>query len=786
MRIKDFDQIKFVGSEKVKKCPYCYGTVVEHDTEVEICPNCAAILKGFFLMPGQGINEILSMIFEKYSIDILKDDRRWKGLVADCFFEHTKEVQLLRNISSYDIAESIIEVSRENDEFANNKKWLSIQNVLINNFVLSQEVVENFIHIMKQALNQEPKERKYYRQNQDYGNIYYNMGKRKELLGQYEDALLFYGISCSADNEEAEVALIRLVKEKKVSLFDVSTEYLKLSIRTFHCLRRAGITSLGDLSVNTAEETMLVSNLGRRSLEEVIAQMSLFGVSFRPSEEKFDYDRKLEELEQLFEKFKSEKEEMLSTNIEELELSVRSYNCLKRGGLYTLADIVNIKPAALFKIRNFGRRSADEIIEKLKKLQHKDNDYFKRIKEVRSVFEEYINLKTEYLDVDIEKLDWSGRIYRLMERDRVKTIGDIVRMQPEKFLGIRNLGRKSIEEIINTLKNIDELFPDILDSVEIADSNENVGVTLYNLFVHQYLNEWNAGNYEEAMGYLKTAIRFGYKIDYSSMAQAYLYGIDGLEKNLDKAYDWMKLYYESFEEDNNICPENKGDLIQFMYNFGICILTRLQYGEWDGDSRKQEMSLALSVWKKAVELANYEITEDNKVETADILALIGYCFLYGKIMLTDENVVVNINEEQEFGYTVLTKAEELGSPLAITVIANMYEAGVYVKQDDTVATNMYIRAAQIKEPNAIEWCQKRFINDLKWDNYDKWDEIYIMSLFNGIPEYYTKSCFIKANVRTLQEYKNSSLKEYDFHHVPYSYLIDMLLKIEDFVNSKKD
>lgn len=55
----------------------------------------------------------------------------------------------------------------------------------------------------------------------------------------------------------------------------------------------------------------------------------------------------------------------LSTTIDELDLSVRSYNCLKRAGLNTVRDLVNLTEEEMMKVRNLGRKSLKEIKEKL-------------------------------------------------------------------------------------------------------------------------------------------------------------------------------------------------------------------------------------------------------------------------------------------------------------------------------------------------------------------------------------------------------------------------------------
>jgi len=69
------------------------------------------------------------------------------------------------------------------------------------------------------------------------------------------------------------------------------------------------------------------------------------------------------------EKEKSEKEKILNKTIEELDFSVRSYNCLKKSNVNTLRDLVNYSPMEVIKIKNLGKKSLDEIKEKLAKYE---------------------------------------------------------------------------------------------------------------------------------------------------------------------------------------------------------------------------------------------------------------------------------------------------------------------------------------------------------------------------------------------------------------------------------
>jgi len=72
--------------------------------------------------------------------------------------------------------------------------------------------------------------------------------------------------------------------------------------------------------------------------------------------------------EVMVEKEDDEKEKVLEMNIDELELSVRSYNCLKRAGINTVEELTNKTPEDMMKVRNLGRKSLEEVLAKLKEL----------------------------------------------------------------------------------------------------------------------------------------------------------------------------------------------------------------------------------------------------------------------------------------------------------------------------------------------------------------------------------------------------------------------------------
>jgi len=70
----------------------------------------------------------------------------------------------------------------------------------------------------------------------------------------------------------------------------------------------------------------------------------------------------------MIEKTEDPKVKALETTIEDLDFSVRAYNCLKRAGIHTLQDLVNKSETDMMKIRNLGKKSLKEVLDKVKEL----------------------------------------------------------------------------------------------------------------------------------------------------------------------------------------------------------------------------------------------------------------------------------------------------------------------------------------------------------------------------------------------------------------------------------
>ena len=93
---------------------------------------------------------------------------------------------------------------------------------------------------------------------------------------------LFVDLSDNAKNAEI---MIEKDDSKKEKILELSIEELDLSVRSYNCLKRAGINSVEDLANKTEEDMMKVRNLGRKSLEEVLNKMQELGLELQPSED---------------------------------------------------------------------------------------------------------------------------------------------------------------------------------------------------------------------------------------------------------------------------------------------------------------------------------------------------------------------------------------------------------------------------------------------------------------------------------------------------------------------
>ena len=101
----------------------------------------------------------------------------------------------------------------------------------------------------------------------------------KVMTGHLE---LFIDLSETAKNTQI---MIEKEENKKERVLEMSIEDLELSVRSFNCLKRAGISTVEDLTNKSESDMMKVRNLGKKSLDEVTNKLHALGLDFRKDEE---------------------------------------------------------------------------------------------------------------------------------------------------------------------------------------------------------------------------------------------------------------------------------------------------------------------------------------------------------------------------------------------------------------------------------------------------------------------------------------------------------------------
>ena len=224
-------------------------------------------------------------------------------------------------------------------------------------------------------------------------------------------------------------------------------EELDLSVRSFNCLIRAGVKTVQDLMEKTEEDLMKVRSLGQKGYDEVIEKMQSLGIEMLDghlkfastessrddkkqtnnmdenliihieeeinSSDVFNEDEKEMLRKKLSEKYQEIKAKRMHINeeylrskiigaihttlddtIEELDLSVRSFNLLKRAGINTVQDLVEKTEEELIKTIKLGEKTYDEVIEKMQSIgiEMVDGQFVKK------------NLHNTISDTDVEKM----------------------------------------------------------------------------------------------------------------------------------------------------------------------------------------------------------------------------------------------------------------------------------------------------------------------------------------------------------------------------------------------
>ena len=149
------------------------------------------------------------------------------------------------------------------------------------------------------------------------------------------------------DTAEMETTPADASKEEPVPI-----EKLTLSVRSYNALKQAGLDTVQELIGKTVEELLTLRNLGGKSAEEIVKEVKLY-LSLNHREE--TAEKEPETVEAAPQTLPDERP------IEALHLSVRSFNALKRAGIVSVQQLLDLKPEELREIRNLGTKSLVEL-----------------------------------------------------------------------------------------------------------------------------------------------------------------------------------------------------------------------------------------------------------------------------------------------------------------------------------------------------------------------------------------------------------------------------------------
>ena len=166
-------------------------------------------------------------------------------------------------------------------------------------------------------------------------------------------------------------------------------------------------------------------------------------------------------------------EKYYDLSIEEMDFSVRSYNCLKRSGIDTIGQLNGMKAEDLMSIKNLGKTSVNEIFEKLMDL-NSGSIVMLAAPSTVSVFADKWGVKR--YDVSIDDMHFSVRAYNVLNSNGYTSLSQLVDLDEANVVLIR----KIIEDYGGTSQDIQDLMYILREGYGITISKSNLAGILEN------------------------------------------------------------------------------------------------------------------------------------------------------------------------------------------------------------------------------------------------------------------------------------------------------------------
>lgn len=197
---------------------------------------------------------------------------------------------------------------------------------------------------------------------------------------------------------------------------DYSTILASLSVRAFNVLQMHDIKTIQQFLNLNATEVLNMKSMGKKSFQSVVNVREKFK---KPLEPKYEYE------------------------IDSLQLSTRTYHALRRIGVETLQDFLNLTATQVLNIKQIGKKSYDEVVSVRERLNKPLID----------------KLKSKPKPEDnIDSIWMTQRTYNLLKKNGIRTIQDLLNLEFEEFVKFRNVGRKTLNEVIKIRENLKKPF----------------------------------------------------------------------------------------------------------------------------------------------------------------------------------------------------------------------------------------------------------------------------------------------------------------------------------------
>ena len=260
--------------------------------------------------------------------------------------------------------------------------------------------------------------------------------------------------------------------------------------KTYSSLKQAGFNTIGDIADSSCEERTYIKNLTKECFDEINDKMLRIGFQINRAGE-FISSYEIKQLKPI-----KKVKRILETPIEELDLSVRSFNCLKRAGINEIEDILEKSLDGLMKVGNINGKVYNEVIDKLMSLgfelndetwqYNKDNnssDYKALIEWLQLSPDSIIKLNDKVL-LSLEELV-SGE--RFISIDNVIEVIELMKTLSSYGFSVKfEMNRYYIKHIILDIRKMSELSDNItkINSDEFTDSDiENLQLSNFGMIM---------------------------------------------------------------------------------------------------------------------------------------------------------------------------------------------------------------------------------------------------------------------------------------------------------------